>query len=66
MPEEKPDLKKTPGYLRGRDSLPEELWPMYERLIADYKYHALLRTGRGWVAYDVIADLVKFGWTRPE
>jgi hypothetical protein len=31
-------------------------------MVEEYKFHALKRYGRAWVAYDVIADLVRAGW----
>ncbi len=53
---------KGSKYLAARNSLPEFLWPVYKDLIEQYKFHALNRYGRAWVAYDVIADLVREGW----
>jgi hypothetical protein len=49
-------------YLAARNSLPESLWPIYKDLVEQYKFHALVRHGRAWVAYGVIADLVQAGW----
>lgn len=49
-------------YLIARNSLPESLWPIYKDLVEQYKFHALARYGRAWVAYEVIADLVSAGW----
>ncbi len=46
-------------------SLPEELRSVYKSLVENYKFHALRRYGRAWVAYDIIADLVRDGW-RPK
>jgi hypothetical protein len=51
-----------PKYAAAMSSLPEELRPIYRALVEEYKFHALVRYGRAWVAYDVIADLVKSGW----
>jgi hypothetical protein len=56
---------KGPKYLAVLSSLPEQLRPVYKALVEEYKFHALARYGRAWVAYDVIADLVRSGW-RPE
>jgi len=53
---------KGPKYLEALSSLPEELRPIYKSLVEEYKFHALARYGKAWVAYDVIADLVKSGW----
>jgi hypothetical protein len=58
-------LARGPKYLEALSSLPEQLRPVYKALVEEYKFHALTRYGRAWVAYDVIADLVRSGW-RPE
>lgn len=55
---------KGPNYLKALSSLPEELQPVYKELVEDYKFHALTRSGRAWVSYEIIADLVKAGWRR--
>jgi hypothetical protein len=53
---------KGPKYLTARNSLPESLWPIYEDFVEQYKFYALTRYEKAWVAYDVIADLIKAGW----
>jgi len=53
---------KGPKFLEALSSLPEELQPIYKAMVEEYKFHALKRYGRAWVAYDVIADLVRAGW----
>jgi hypothetical protein len=49
-------------YITARNSLPEPLWPIYKDFVEQYKFYALARYGRAWVAYDVVADLVRAGW----
>jgi hypothetical protein len=34
----------------------------YDDLVADYKFATIQRFGRGYVAYDVLADLIRVGW----
>lgn len=53
---------KGTKYLQALNSLPEDLRPAYKEMVEDYKFFALKRYGRAWVAYDVIADLVRSGW----
>jgi hypothetical protein len=53
---------RGPKYLQALDSLPEELRPIYKEMVEEYKFYALKRYGKAWVAYDVIADLVRSGW----
>ena len=55
-------LTKGPKYLKALSSLPEELRPIYKEMVEEYKFHALSHYGKAWVAYNVIADLVKSGW----
>ena len=47
---------------QARNTLPDDLWPVFEELVEDYKFATLTRCGRGYVAYMVLADLVKVGW----
>ncbi len=44
------EKKRSPKFEEARDPLPKELRSIYERLVDEYSYFALLRTGRGWVA----------------
>ena len=53
---------RGPKYMQALVSLPEELRPIYKAMVEEYKFNALKRYGRAWVAYDVIADLVRSGW----
>ena len=49
-------------YLKAKEKLPKELHDIYRQLVDEYAYHALQCYGRNWVAYDVIAELVRSGW----
>ena len=53
---------RGPKYLAALAALPEELRPIYKALVEEYKFYALTHYGRAWVAYEVIAELVKSGW----
>ena len=57
--------RKTPKFLEARNSLPEELRPIYDQLVDEYSFHALKHYGREWAAYAVLAELVRDGW-RPQ
>ena len=52
---------KSEKYLEARDSLPENLWPAYEKLVIDYHFYTTKNFGRGYVAYKVLADLIRAG-----
>jgi hypothetical protein len=57
---EKPHTKKE----EALQSLPRDLWPAYEELIADYQYLCKARLGRSFVNYAILADLIAYGWRR--
>lgn len=47
---------------QARNSLPEELKPVFDELVEDYKFATIKRYGQGYVAYAVLAELVRVGW----
>lgn len=49
----------------ARNSLPEELKPVFDEIVNDYKYAATIRHGRPYISYVVLADLVRAGWRQP-
>ena len=46
----------------AEETLPEELKPVFRRLVDEYEYLTSVHYGRGYVAYKVLADLVLAGW----
>jgi len=52
----------SPKQEEARNTLPEELKPIFDEFVADYKYHASLRHGAPYVSYIVLADMVRAGW----
>ena len=56
--EDKPNPKKE----EARKELPEELRPLFDRLVAEYQYHCMVRYGRPFVSYAVLSDLIRDGW----
>jgi len=54
--------KYSTKHKEARDTLPEDLKPILDDFVADYKYAATIRHGRPYVSYIVLADLVKAGW----
>ena len=57
--------KTSPKFLEARESLPEELRSIYDRLVEEYSFHTEVSYGRGYVAYRVLAALVQEGWRPP-
>jgi hypothetical protein len=56
------DKPRTAKHESVRNSLPPELVPVFDELVADYQFHTTVRHGNGFVSYGVIAELVKAGW----
>lgn len=62
-------LPQSPKFLEARAGLPEELRPIYDEMVADYSWYTTKQYGRGYVAYAVLAEMVRAGWrpsARPE
>lgn len=49
-------------YQQARNSLPDELKPVFDDCVSHYKYAATLRHGKPYISYIVLADMVKAGW----
>ena len=58
-------VNQSPKYLEARESLPANLRPIYDRLVEEYAFHTEVSYGRGYVAYKVLAALVREGWRPP-
>lgn len=43
-------------------TLPEELRPIYRQMVQDYEFLTHIKYGRGYVAYEVLAQMVLSGW----
>ncbi|MFC1882219.1 hypothetical protein ACFL2S_12070 [Thermodesulfobacteriota bacterium] len=54
--------KMNPKMEKEIESLPDELKPIFKRIVDEYQYHCVLRYGRAFVSYAVLADLVRDGW----
>lgn len=48
--------------MEAESTLPDDLRPIYRRLVEEYEYLTQISFGRGYVAYKVLAELVKAGW----
>ena len=54
--------KRSEKELEARNSLPEELRPVFDEFVADYRYAATGRYGKPYISYIVLADMVRAGW----
>jgi hypothetical protein len=43
-------------------SLPEDLRPIFEQLVEEYRFHSTVVHGKPFVSYGVLAALVRDGW----
>lgn len=57
--------EQSEKYLKARASLPEELRPIFRQLVEEYAFQTQVKYGRGYVAYEILAELVRTGWTPP-
>lgn len=55
---------RTEKHEEARNTLSEELKPIFNQLVEDYKFSSTVHHGRGYVSYVILADLVKAGWRR--
>ena len=56
MPTDSPKSKEAEA------KLPEELRPVYRQMVQQYEFETHLKYGRGYVAYEVLAEMVLAGW----
>jgi hypothetical protein len=54
--------KRSDKHEHARDSLPEELRPIIDDFVADYKFAATKHHGSPFVSYIVLAEMVRAGW----
>jgi hypothetical protein len=56
------ESKRSQKHEEARSTLPEDLKPVFDELVEDYKFATVKRFGTGYVAYIVLAELVRVGW----
>jgi len=56
MPTDSPKSKEAEA------KLPEELRAAYRQMVQHYEFLTHVRYGRGYVAYEVLAEMVLAGW----
>jgi hypothetical protein len=54
--------RKSEKEVQARESLPDELKPVYDDFVTDYKFAATKHHGRPYVSYVVLAEMVRMGW----
>jgi hypothetical protein len=56
------DKPRSEKHEQARDSLPDELKPVFDDLVADYRFTAMKHHGSPFVSYIVLAEMVTLGW----
>ena len=52
----------SPKYREAEAKLPDELRGVYRQMVEQYEFLTHLKYGRGYVAYEVLAEMVLAGW----
>ena len=60
------DKTKSSKHEVARNILPEHLRPVFDDLVATYRFQALRQHGTRFVSDAVLADLVRDGWRRED
>lgn len=63
---DKEQTKRSEKHEQARNSLPDDLKPVFDEFTEDYKFSAAVRHGSPFVSYIVLADLVRTGWRHTE
>jgi hypothetical protein len=54
--------KRSEKHELARKSLPDDLMPVFDAFVEDYKFAATIHHGSPFVSYVVLAEMVKAGW----
>ena len=54
--------KRSEKHELSRNSLPDNLKPVFDEIVADYRFSATKHHGSPFVSYVILADLVREGW----
>ncbi len=63
---EENNIKRSEKHEQARGMLPDELKPVFDELVGDYRFSATMRHGSPYVSYIVLADLIRVGWRHRE
>lgn len=56
------EVKRTDKHEAARMNLPEELRPVFDQLVEDYRFAATVHHGSPFVSYVALAEIVQAGW----
>ena len=56
------EVKRKEKHEAARMSLPEELRPMFDQLVEDYKFATTVHLKAPFVSYLALAEIIRAGW----
>jgi hypothetical protein len=56
------EVKRSEKHEQARNSLPNELKPVFDDFVNDYKFCGTKHHGAPFVSYIILAEMVKMGW----
>ena len=56
------DERRSDKCEHARNTLPEELRPVFDDFVADYKFAGTKHHGSPFVSYIILAEMVRAGW----
>ena len=54
--------KRSEKHEAARNTLPDELKPVFDDFVADYKFAGTKHHGSPFVSYIILAEMVRAGW----
>ena len=55
-------VKRSEKHEAARTGLPEELQPVFDQFVEDYKFAGVIHHGAPFVSYIILAEMVRVGW----
>lgn len=56
------NVKRSEKHEAARVGLPEELQPIFDQFVEDYKFAGMIHHGAPFVSYIILAEMVRAGW----
>lgn len=56
------EVKRSEKHEQARNSLSEELRPVFDAFVEDYKFAGTIHHGSPFVSYIILAEMVRAGW----
>ena len=56
------EKKRSEKHEAARATLPEQLHPVFDQFVDDYKFAGTVHHGSPFVSYIILAEMVKAGW----